>query len=87
MIDQIDLLKFAAAAGIPPKRFGWIIYDYGGLASLPSAGWPAVVSPHIKGELIDAVLVHAKRRRNAVLIAWLSACQRLPCGAGSRRPS
>jgi hypothetical protein len=74
VIDQIDLLKFAAStAGIPPRKFGWIVYDYGGLASLPSAAWPAVVSPHIKGELTDAVLAHAKRRRNAVLIAWLSA--------------
>jgi hypothetical protein len=72
MIDQIDLLKFVAhVAGIPPRKFGWLIYEYGGIASLPSAQWPAVVAPDVKGDLLDAVLTHAKNRRNAVLIAWL----------------
>jgi hypothetical protein len=72
MIDQVDLLKFAAyAAGMPPKRFGWWVYDYGGAASLPGARYPAVAAPDIKTDLLDAVLAHAKERRNAVLIAWL----------------
>jgi hypothetical protein len=72
VIDQIDLLKFAAyTAGIPPRRFGWAVYDYGGVASLPSAQWPAVVAPEVKGDLLDAVLAHAKARRNAVLVTWL----------------
>jgi len=72
MIDQVDLLKFAAyAAGIPPRRFGWVVYEYGGLASLPGAQWPAVAAPDVAGDLLDAVLAHAKKMRNAVLIAWL----------------
>jgi hypothetical protein len=72
MMDQIDLLKFAAhTVGMPPRRFGWIVYDYGGVASLPSAQWPAVVAPDVRGDLLDAVLAHARAMRNAVLIAWL----------------
>jgi len=72
MIDQIDLLKFAAyTAGIPPRRFGWIVYDYGGVASLPGPQWPAVVASDIRGDLLDAVLAHARAMRNAVLVAWL----------------
>jgi hypothetical protein len=73
MIDQVDLLKFAAyaARGIPPQRFGWWVFEYGGVISLPGAQWPAAVAPDIKGGLLDAVLEHAKARRNAVLIAWL----------------
>ena len=72
MIDQIDLLKFAAyAAGFPPRRFGWFLYDYGGAASLPSAQWPAVLSSDIRTDLLDAVMAHARKMRNAVLVAWL----------------
>jgi hypothetical protein len=72
VIDQIDLLKFAAyAVGFPPRRFGWFVYDYGGVASLPSVQWPAVVAPEVKTELLEAVLAHARRMRNAVLVAWL----------------
>ncbi|MFZ8808809.1 MAG: hypothetical protein ACO2PN_12000 [Pyrobaculum sp.] len=72
MIDQIDLLKFAAyAVGMPPQRFGWAVYDYGGVASIPNAGWPAVVVPDIRNDLLDAVLAHARKMRNAVLVAWL----------------
>jgi|ADKH01.1.fsa_nt_gi hypothetical protein len=71
-IDQIDLLRFAAyTAGIPPRRFGWWIYEYGGVASLPAAGWAAVVAPDVKSDLLEAVLAHAKAMRNAVLVAWL----------------
>jgi hypothetical protein len=72
MIDQIDLLKFVHhVVGIPPKRFGWVVYEYGGVASLPGAQWPAVVSPDVRGDLLDAVMAHARERRNAVLVAWL----------------
>ena len=72
MIDQLDLLKFAHyVAGIPPRRFGWWVYEYGGVASLPGAGWPAVVATDVRGDLLDAVLAHARAMRNAVLIAWL----------------
>lgn len=72
MIDQVDLLKFAAyAVGLPPRRFGWVVYDYGGVASLPGPQWPAVVAPDVKNDLLEAVLAHAKKMRNAVLIVWL----------------
>jgi hypothetical protein len=72
MIDQVDLLKFATyVVGMPPRRFGWFVYEYGGVASLPSAHWPAVVAPDIHSDLLETVLAHAKKMRNAVLIAWL----------------
>jgi hypothetical protein len=72
MIDQVDLLKFAAyAVGMPPRRFGWFVYDYGGVASLPGPQWPAVVASDVKSDLLETVLAHAKKMRNAVLVAWL----------------
>ena len=72
MIDQIDLLKFAAyITRIPPRRFGWWVFEYGGVVSMPGAQWPAVVAPDVRGDLLDAVLVHAKKMRNSLLIAWL----------------
>ncbi len=72
MIDQIDLLKFAAnVVGMPPRKFGWLIYEYGGVASLPATSWPAVAASDVRSDLLDAVLAHAKKMRNALLIAWL----------------
>jgi hypothetical protein len=72
MIDQVDLLKFVNyVVGMPPRRFGWFVYEYGGVASLPSASWPAVVASDIRTDLLETVLAHARRMRNAVLIAWL----------------
>jgi len=73
-MDQVDLLKFAdwAARGIPPRRFGYVLYDYGGVVSLADASHPAFVDVALRSELFDAVLAHARRRRNAFLAAWLS---------------
>jgi hypothetical protein len=72
MTDQVDLLKFATyTVGMPPRRFGWFVFDYGGVASLPSASWPAVVASDIRTDLLEAVLAHARKMRNAVLVAWL----------------
>jgi len=73
-MDQVDLLKFAAWAvrGIPPRRFGYVVFDYGGAASLPDASQAVFADASLRGDLFDAVLSHARRRRNALLAAWLS---------------
>ncbi len=55
--------------GLPPRRLGVVVYDWGGFSASPPGGMRIV--PSNIADVATDVLAHASENRNVFAVAWL----------------
>ncbi len=55
--------------GLPPRRLGFVVYDWGGFSAAPPGGMRVI--PSSIAEAAKDVLAHADENRNVFAAAWL----------------
>jgi len=55
--------------GLPPRRLGFVVYDWGGFSAAPPGGMR--VLPAAIADSANDVLAHADENRNIFAAAWL----------------
>jgi hypothetical protein len=68
-VETLIKMMWWYGRGLPPRRLGFVVYDWGGFSAAPTGGMR--VLPASVAEAAADVLAHADRSGNIFAAAWL----------------
>jgi hypothetical protein len=69
VVEALIKMMWWYGRGLPPRRLGFVVYDWGGFSAAPPGGMRII--PASVAEAAKDVLTHADRSGNAFAAAWL----------------
>jgi hypothetical protein len=71
VVETLIKITWWYGRGLPPRRLGFVVYDWGGFSAAPPGG--VRILPANTAEAAAEVLAHADRSGNVFAAAWLWA--------------